>query len=426
MHVKVVTDRGESHKVAIDGKTRVGQVLEQVAYKVSKKPNLLEASLSYNGAFLPLDMRACALPDGVTLQFHMAHHESTVANTTLDTSFRAAIATKNTLLIQLPNSNESRRVHVNSNDPISCLREVLDIPSSSLIHYNKRPILDESRSIASLRMSDKYLVTFSPYNDTSFLTATSPYASSAAPRSVFKPPSQLATFQLSELKSPKRGGRDDVSFQSRMADTKRRGLPTPLERSAFEEHPPQEVDRMSFHPAPGAMSPERSVPSRLSKSTDRFGLGLGVPPTPMPVVRGDLFGSAMRSTRDDDFSDLRPMQAQTGASPAPWNRSPNRQQTSAMSVHSAYVASSVQCKSIRIYVSDPEDGGFTHDLEVNPERKVASLHQFVERPDAYSLHCDTQLVPDPEHTTFWDATGGKNGSLFTFELRRDSRLARFH
>ncbi|CUG86817.1 Hypothetical protein, putative [Bodo saltans] len=421
MHLKVVTDRGETHKVSIDEKTRVGQVLEQVAHKVSRKPNLLEASLTYNGALLPLDMRACALPAGATIAFQMAHHEASLANTTMDTSFRAAIATKNTLLIQLPNSTESRRVHVNSGDPVSCLREVLAIPQSLLIHYNKRPILDESRSIASLRMTDKYLITFAAYQDTSYLTATSPFAS-AAPRGVVKPPSQMTSYHLSELKSPKRGDREEVSFQGTSFNnaSKNKPLPTPLERSAFEDYPQQQVDRsISFHPpAPGMYSPERSrVPSRLGRTTDRSGAP--------PVVRGDLFGSAIRNTREEEFSDLRPVQAQSvSASPAPsWNRSPPRQQ---VVITSTSTSSAVHTKSIRIYVSDPEDGGFTHDLEVNPERKVASLHQFVEHPEAYSLYCDTQLVSDPEHTTFWDATGGKHGSLFTFEQRRDSRMSRYH
>jgi hypothetical protein len=428
MHLKVVTDRGDTQKISIDGKTRIGQVLEQVAHSVSRKPNLLEASLTYNGALLPLDMRACALPEGAIVAFQMAHFESSVANTTIDTSFRAAISMKNTLLIQLPNSTESRRVHVNSADPVSCLREVLEIPPSSLIHYNKRPILDETRSIASLRMSDKYLITFAPYRDTSFLTATSPYAA-AAPRGVVKPPSQMTSFHLSELKSPKRGGREE-SFQSSRFDeaSKRKPLPSPLERSAFEEYPPQDVDRsMSFQPPRPGVSPERSRPaSRLGgRTTDRSTSALGLPP---PVARGDLFGSAMRHT--GEFSDLRPPQAQSvGASPAPsWNRSPPRQQSlnTKTIFGSGGALSAVHCQSIRIYVSDPEDGGFTHDLEVNPERKVASLHQFVEHPEAYSLHCDTLLVPDPEHTTFWAATGGKNGSLFTFEQRRDSRLSRYH
>lgn len=435
MHVTVLTERGQRHKVPIDGKTRIGQVVEIVAYKVSRKPNLMEASLTYNGSLLPFDMRACALPEGATLAFQMANDEATLTTTSLDTTVRVASSSRHTLLIQLPNTADARRVHVNTNDPVSCLRSVLDISPNLLIHYNKRPILDESRSICSLRMTDRYPVTFAPYHDSSFLTATSPFKA-APPRGVVKPPSQLSTFHLSELQSPKKSaGKREPDLPS---DAPLPGLHNGVasDRSVFGEHP-REIERsIAFQPR--ASSPERSrAQSWLDRTSDR--MPSLPPPTPMPVARGDLFGS-MRQR--DDLSDMRPMQAPSvgAASPAPsWNRSPARSRLghdvsnnppyAGPSSHSrnqsanggGSARSAIMCRTIRIYVSDPEDGCFTHDIEVNPERMVASLNQFVEHPEWYNLHCDTELISNPEHTTFWDATGGKNGSLFTFEQRRDPR-----
>lgn len=76
--------------------------------------------------------------------------------------------------------------------------------------------------------------------------------------------------------------------------------------------------------------------------------------------------------------------------------------------------------TVRIVMEDPDDGmhAVTHSVDVCCRRTVASLLQFVERPERYDVYCDGLLVEDPSTTTFFAATKGADGAFFSFHERR--------
>jgi hypothetical protein len=75
-----------------------------------------------------------------------------------------------------------------------------------------------------------------------------------------------------------------------------------------------------------------------------------------------------------------------------------------------------------ILFEDPDDRGYTHELEVATERSVGSLLQFVEAPLAYDVLCDGRVVADL-NTSFLVAADGYDGSLFTFRRLEASPAA---
>ena len=70
---------------------------------------------------------------------------------------------------------------------------------------------------------------------------------------------------------------------------------------------------------------------------------------------------------------------------------------------------------VRILFVDPDDDGFTYDLDVWCGRTVSSLLQFVEEEPMYEILCDGRPV-EPS-ATFLEATDGYDGTLFTFVPR---------
>ena len=68
--------------------------------------------------------------------------------------------------------------------------------------------------------------------------------------------------------------------------------------------------------------------------------------------------------------------------------------------------------TIRILFEDPDDDGYTYELDVHGSRHVGALLQFVEAEPNYVIQCDGRHVATQD--SFLIATEGYDGSLFTF------------
>jgi hypothetical protein len=82
------------------------------------------------------------------------------------------------------------------------------------------------------------------------------------------------------------------------------------------------------------------------------------------------------------------------------------------------IPSSSHEKLVKIFVADPEDGGYTYDLLVNPNKTVSSLRRFVEARNAYDILCDNRVVVNDTVVTIGQVTGGTDGAFFTFQQRQ--------
>lgn len=68
--------------------------------------------------------------------------------------------------------------------------------------------------------------------------------------------------------------------------------------------------------------------------------------------------------------------------------------------------------TIQVFVADPMDSEFIHEVNANRHRMVCSLQQFVENPAAFDICCDGQVVFDT--ATFEEVTRGDDGCHFKF------------
>jgi hypothetical protein len=351
--VDVHLENGAVFNVPITPKTQVGQIVVDMAHRASAKPNLQTAGLYYMGSMLPLDMRICGLPEGSRLEFRMKLEAPALQSVGAAASRSIATDSNVTILVELPGSKVSRRVVVKQGDAISALREALNIPPGLHVFYNKRPILDESRTIHSLHISEAHSITFGKVVDNSFVTTATGH--NASMRSGVSGGRQDNTIVLADLMTSSLAGRSrDANASS--------GSFSALNTSA----------RSSVSYSQQARS---SASGNLNTSGGSFGAadrrsGLG------SMGGGGGGGGA----GDASFDDGRPPH------------------------------------SIKIRMSDPEDEGFIHTVYVHGERKVASLRQFIADQHGYDIYCDSAHVTDAT-ATFRDVTGGCDGSLFVFKRR---------
>ena len=200
--IDIYLENGSIVNVPITAKTQVGQVVLEVAHKVSSRPNLQTAGLFHMGSMLPFDLRICALPAGSRLEFHMKLEAPQLQSIDAAINRSMNVDHNMSVLIELPGSKVSRRVVVRRSDPVEVLRETLNISPSLSILYNKRPILDETRSFQSLYISEAHTISFGKVVDNSFVTTTTGHQASL--RGVGSVGKQDNTIVLADLSFSKR------------------------------------------------------------------------------------------------------------------------------------------------------------------------------------------------------------------------------
>jgi hypothetical protein len=449
MHVDVVLDpmSGRSVKFPITAKTRIGEIVQFAAYKVSAHPNLLAASLSYRGALLPLDMRACALPNGSSLTFYMDLNDVEATHATaVDAAHDLTVTvTPSVVLVQLPSTRDSRRVQVDRTQPVSTLRDALEVPLTLTMHYNKRPILDESRTYESLRLTDAHLITFSVLVDNSFSLPMQSSTSAAAGAgggsssllrsTVVRPQSAANVLSLHQLASPtkRRAQQSQLGFRSPSRQQQVSfGDSVLVDRFNVSQHPLQQTSNNHHHYHSqqfSALFPEDRASTPLGREGGRVtplpsSSSQHLPPQQQQQQQQQQFSSLVAAPPPPSRISYGPREGGGDATSASFYQPQDLHTPNAALYHMASPGAAAASPlpsaipkpaTIRIIVSDPEDNQFTHQIQVHPEKMVSSLRQFVSDPQGYAIYCDRQLVQRDDVTSFRVATGGHDGAYFTFQ-----------
>ena len=382
--ITVKLEDGRLRTLHVTSCTLVGTIVEQLALSQSNNPNMSDCELRYKGSALPLNMRVCAVPPNVILEFKMAYQRAvttawfrpscssrSVATDSLTSQPSAVVQRSHRFIrVEVPQVGTTcvvvRRESVVETEPVLSLRCALAVPEGLCMHYRGKPLVDENKSFVELDITDAHVISFAEF-------VVRSEQNGAALRSML-----------------------DVTQRREDVEQQGTAINSPL-NSLYKK-------RMVAHT--GGNEKEVSVVNRSQTSASS-----------RLTTRNLLSSSSFQV--DPDVSSRPHVQATQGpvadrantsvivttVSGSPRHVPPPRQSSPHRRIHRDQ-------SHITIFLHDPEDDGFTHEIRVLGDRSVESLLEFFETSHPYQIFCDGLQVKDLSDT-FRQCTGGNDGSVFT-------------